>query len=157
MPDARPYCHGVKPRSPSISTASNGAVAISKPLNSAEFRNSGRSTGCRTTCRHPSKTSPRLIPRDLPGTGSSPRMARIPSADTRKLTALARMVVNGPSAPMARPPAGGPTAVAVQAVASNRPLALSSSSLGTNDFRNAPLAAVNTMSAVATTTDTTTS
>jgi hypothetical protein len=66
-------------------------------------------------------------------------------------------VAGGPNIPMAAPPSGGPSAVVVQAVASNLPLATKRSSGFTNAFKHAPLAALKTMSAAATITATTTS
>src|SRR5436190_1602049 len=53
------------------------------------------------------------------------------------------------------PPSGGPSAVAVHIVDSKRPFATSRSCGGTSALRQAPLAALNVMSAAATTTDTT--
>jgi hypothetical protein len=65
------------------------------------------------------------------------------------------MVVTGPNSPIAAPPSGGPSTVAVQVVDSNRPFATSRSSGCTSAFRQAPLAALKAMSAAATITDTT--
>src|SRR6202041_2590459 len=64
-------------------------------------------------------------------------------------------VVTGPNSPIARPPSGGPIAVAVQVVDSNRALATIKSSGRTSTFRQAPLAAVNAILAAATMTETT--
>ncbi len=76
-------------------------------------------------------------------------------ADRTKLTALMTAVVTGPNSPIARPPSGGPSTVAVQVVDSSRPLATSRSSRGTSAFTQAPLAALKVMSAAPTITDTT--
>ena len=63
--------------------------------------------------------------------------------------------MTGPNSPIAAPPSGGPSAVAVQVVDSNRPFATSRSSGRTSAFRYAPPAALKVMSAAPTTTDTT--
>ena len=107
--------------------------------------------------------SSRSAARRRPGAGaagsssSSVRpIARSASAEPAKLTALATTVVTAPSAPIAAPPSGGPSAVAVQVVDSKRALATNKPSRSTKPFRNAPLAARNAMSAAPTTTETTT-
>ena len=64
-------------------------------------------------------------------------------------------VVTGPSSPIAAPPSGGPSMVAVQVVDSRRPLATSRSSGRHERLRQAPLAARNAMSAAPATTATT--
>ena len=74
------------------------------------------------------------------GRSRSP-IERSPAAESTKLAASAAIVAIGPSRPIAAPPAGGPTAVAVQVVASKRPLAASRSSRATSPFRYAPPAA----------------
>ena len=56
---------------------------------------------------------------------------------------------------MAAPPSGGPSTVALQVVASNRPFATSRSSGGTRVFRKAPPAALNAILAAATIAETT--
>lgn len=89
------------------------------------------------------------------GSGSPPPIARSPHAESRKLTASATIVVTGPSAPISRPPSGGPSTIDVQFVDSKRALATSRFSGGSSDLTNAPLAALNAMSAASTTTDTT--
>ena len=142
-----------------MSTATSGAVARIRALTRIVLPNSGRSPGLVSTCRQPSSRSPARSP-GAPvrrGRGSVPPIARMPAAESRKLAALASTVVTGPSRPIAAPPSGGPSAVAVQAVDSNRALATSRSPGGTSALTKAPLAALNAMSAAATTTATTSS
>ena len=55
---------------------------------------------------------------------------------------------------MAAPPSGGPSTVELQVVDSIRALAVSRSPGATTDLRQAPLAALNVMSAAPETTDT---
>ena len=43
--NARPYCQGANPRSPSMRTASSGSVAMIRPLTRIVLKNSGRSVG----------------------------------------------------------------------------------------------------------------
>ncbi len=88
----------------------------------------------------------------LGGGGSGLRSWRTPSADSRKETASAAMVVVAPVRPISRPPAGGPRACDSQVVVSNRLLASISSADGTSDFRCAPLAALNAITATVCTT-----
>ncbi|CAM5328693.1 hypothetical protein SFUMM280S_09189 [Streptomyces fumanus] len=82
---ASPYCHGANPSGPSISTASSGWVAITRPLKTAVLRNSGRSTGSARRYRQPSSSSPariRAAGRGR-GRGSRPSVARMPRAESR--------------------------------------------------------------------------
>jgi hypothetical protein len=125
-----------------MSTASSGAVAMIRALTVIVLKNSGRSAGWARMYRHPSgrsRTRSRAAPTRT-GRGSLPPLARIPAAQTptaesRKLAALASTVVTGPNNPNAAPPSGGPSAVAVQVVDSNRPLARSRSSPCTTALR----------------------
>ena len=155
---ARPYCQGGNPNRPSISTASSGSAAMIRLLTRTVLKNSGLSSALPRMWRQPSNSSPFLRPAGrsaCSGLGSVPPMARIPHADSRKLAASATMVVTGPNSPTSRPPSGGPSTMDVQLVDSKRAFATSRSSGRTNDFRHAPLADLNAMSAALTTTDTT--
>ena len=129
-------------------------------LASAVLDSSRRSVGVRKMNPQPSSSSPVLATvagAARTGRSSSRPIARMPRADSRKLTALAATVVTGPKMPISAPPSGGPSRVAVQVVDSKRVLARSRCSRGTSDFRHEPLAAVNVMSAAATRTATRTS
>ena len=63
-------------------------------------------------------------------------------------------MTTGPSSPIAAPPSGGPSTVAVHMVDSNRLFATSRSGPGTIVLRYAPLAALKAILAAATMTDT---
>jgi hypothetical protein len=153
-PNARPYCHGLNPSWPSMRTATSGEVAMISPVTRTVLRNRGRSDGWPRMYRHPSvrplARSRDCLGRDCLGrTGRSswPPIERMPAAEIAKLMPLATMVVTGPNSPIAAPPSGGPSAVAVQVVDSNRPFAVSRSPGGTSSFRQAPPAAVKMRSA----------
>ena len=45
LQNARPYCQGLKPRRPSMRTATRGKVAMIRPLTSTVLKNSGRNVG----------------------------------------------------------------------------------------------------------------
>lgn len=128
-----------------------------RPLTRMVLKNSARSAGCAKMQRHPSiRSAARSRRASLrTGCGSALPIARMARADSKKLTASATTVVTGPNSPIAAPPSGGPSAVAVQVVDSNRPLAAIRSAGGTRAFRNAPLAALKAMSAAPTMHDTT--
>lgn len=59
----------------------------------------------------------------------------MPSAENRWLNPSASTVATGPNRPIAAPPSGGPTAIELQVVASNRALATSRSSGRTSALR----------------------
>lgn len=134
-PNATAYANGENPSSPSISTASSGAVAMISPATSTWLRNSARSVRWPRMNRQPSSTSRGRSVARRSGLGSPPRIIRRPRAERTKLTAFATTVVAGPSRPIAAPPSGGPTSVAVQVVDSKRAFATSSCSRDTSDFR----------------------
>lgn len=127
------------------------------PLTTIVLKNSGRSPGWVRMWRHPSSRSAARM-RAAPlraGRGSLPPTARMPRAESRWLTASASTVITGPNIPIAAPPRGGPSTVAVHVVDSNRLFATSRCSGGTSVFRYAPPAALKAMSAAATRTETT--
>lgn len=134
---ARPYCQAGNPYRPSIRTASSGSVALMRPLTRIELKNSGLSAELPKMHRQPSNSSPLVRPADpfaRSGLGSTWPIARIPVADSRKLTASATIVVTGPNTPISRPPIGGPSTTDDQFVDSKREFTVSRSSLLTNDF-----------------------
>lgn len=158
---ARPYCHAGNPNRPSIRTASSGSVAMIRPLTRIVLKKRGRSASLPRMQRQPSNRSADFRPGECPsacsGLASAPPIARIPHADSRKLTASATIVVTGPNTPISRPPIGGPSTREDQFADSKRVFAVSRSSGCTSDLTNAPLAALNAMSAAPSITATTSS
>ena len=151
IPQARPYCQGVKPRSRSIRTVSRGAAAIIEPAKSCELRNSRRRPRWAMRWRQPAVISRRRLPWEWRGggAGSGVRRERTPTAESRKLTASTVMVQATPIAEVSAPPIAGPALYTVQKVASKRPFATSRSSGPTRALRWAPLADAKRMVPVA--------
>lgn len=127
-----------------------------RPFTAIALRNSGRRPGWPRIVRQPSSSSAACRRcGSRAGRSSLPPIARIASAESRWLTASTTSVTTGPNSPIAAPPSGGPSAVALHVVASNRPFATSSCSRRTIVFRYAPLAALKAIFEAATTTATT--
>jgi hypothetical protein len=84
-PKASPYCHGLNPRGPSMSTETSGAVTMIRPLTTTTLKNTGRSAGLTRMYRQPSSRSPARS-RGGPvrsGNSSTPPMALSANADNR--------------------------------------------------------------------------